>query len=121
MWRRREYAYVIIREDGVAVIEGKDFEVRWLAWVLESSGVRPDELPMLLHPELTAAEVYSGLAYLADHPDVRDCYAVQRAPAEADTGASWDDDFLTRYRQAEGLELQYAFDEDLPDRVFDAA
>lgn len=119
MWSPTGYAYLVVDEDGVAVIRGKGFRVRRLSWDVQS-GRRPDELAYI-YPELTTAEIYSGLAYCADNPFEGDHYPGSRGSALSEWLMQADDDFVERFRLAEGLELQYVFADDTCDALFVAA
>ena len=60
-----KYAHIVLREDGVPVVEGVWIKVIYLAEA-HIEGVNPEEL-VSDHPPLTLGQVYSALAYYYDH------------------------------------------------------
>jgi|GEM_PF-6516234 len=115
--RSTEYPHVEVNEDGVAVITGKGFEVRRLARDVRS-GHSPEQLP-LFYPGLKVAEVYSGLAYLADHEG-----GVGPRPGPGPTppadGAPQDEGLVERFRIYEGEQLREAYEDEEADALFAA-
>lgn len=118
--RSTKYAHVVIRGDGVAVIERNGFDVRRLGQVKECLRNDLEEI-LRLHPELTESEILSGLAYHADHPAEAEGYATSEgARSEVSVPPDYDD-FVKRYRAAEGLELLEAYQDDSGDSFCAAA
>lgn len=62
------YAHIVLREDGQPIIAEKGNKVRGIAlyqrvWGCDASGIQEHV------PELTLGEIYSALAYYADHQE----------------------------------------------------
>ena len=60
------YEHVILDENGVALITGTTMKVRELVAERLAWGWSPEEL-LINHPHLTLGQIYSALAYYADH------------------------------------------------------
>ena len=61
-----EYKYVVIDENNVPVIKGTNMKVIELVLAQKGYGWSPDELHFQ-YPHVSLAQVYSALAYYADH------------------------------------------------------
>lgn len=120
--RNTNYEHVVLREDGEAVIERTGLKVHMLGRV---KGCLRDGLEeiMRLHPELTESEILSGLAYLADHPLAgAEGYAGLEVAVRSEKFFPPDyDNFVERYRAAEGLELLEVYQDDAEDDFYAAA
>jgi len=62
------YDHIILNEDSVPMIQGTTMKVVELVVEKISYGWSPEELT-LQHPYLTLGQIYSALAYYADHQD----------------------------------------------------
>ncbi len=60
------YEHVVVDEKGVARIAGTRWKVSLLVAARHAYGASPEELAYQ-HPDLTLGQVYSALAYYADH------------------------------------------------------
>jgi uncharacterized protein (DUF433 family) len=63
---RTPYAHIILREDGVPIIEGTTTKVIEVVVEKLAYGWSPEEI-RYQHPYLSLGQVYSALAYYADH------------------------------------------------------
>jgi uncharacterized protein (DUF433 family) len=62
------YEHVVLDEDDVAVIDGTNMKVQELVAERLAWGWSPEEL-LLNHPYLTLGQIFSALAYYADHQE----------------------------------------------------
>jgi uncharacterized protein (DUF433 family) len=62
------YEHVVLNEDDVAVIDGTNMKVQELVAERLAWGWSPEEL-LLNHPYLTLGQIFSALAYYADHQE----------------------------------------------------
>lgn len=62
------YEHIIIDERGIARITGTRWKVSLLVAARQAYGWSPEELHFQ-HPDLTLGQIYSALAYSADHTD----------------------------------------------------
>ncbi len=62
------YDHIILNEDSVPMVQGTTMKVVELVVEKISYGWSPEELT-LQHPYLTLGQIYSALAYYADHQD----------------------------------------------------
>jgi uncharacterized protein (DUF433 family) len=83
------YAHIVLDPQGVPVITGTSLKVKELVAERLAWGWSPEELGVS-HPELTLGQIFSALAYYADHQD----------ELEASIGA--DADLMDTLRQAAG-------------------
>ncbi|MHB2021502.1 MAG: DUF433 domain-containing protein [Candidatus Xenobia bacterium] len=60
------YKHIVLDNDGTAYIDGTSYKVRMLILDHLAHGWSPQELQWQ-HPDLTLAQVYSALAYYAEH------------------------------------------------------
>jgi hypothetical protein len=123
MWKRiTNYAHVVLREDGEAVIERTGLEVQMLGRVKECLRNGLEEI-VRLQPELTESEILSGLACLADHPlAMAEGYAKPEMAVRSGVSFPPDyDNFVERYRAAEGLDQLEAYQDELEDGFYAAA
>ena len=65
------YEHIILSEKNQPIIEGTKIKVIELVLDKIAYGWSPEEL-QYQHPQLTLGQVYSALAYYADHQDVFD-------------------------------------------------
>jgi len=65
------YEHIVLDENGVPVIEGTTMKVVELVIEKITYGWSPEELHFQ-HPYLTLGQIYSALAYYADHQDELD-------------------------------------------------
>lgn len=62
------YEHVALNEDGVPVIRGTTMKVQELVAERLAWGWSPEEM-LLNHPYLTLGQIFSALAYYADHEE----------------------------------------------------
>jgi uncharacterized protein (DUF433 family) len=62
------YEHVVLDKDDVAVIDGTNMKVQELVAERLAWGWSPEEL-LLNHPYLTLGQIFSALAYYADHQE----------------------------------------------------
>jgi uncharacterized protein (DUF433 family) len=65
------YPYVVIGEDGLAIIEGTTTKVIELVEEKNAYGVSPEELH-LWHPYLSLSQIHAAFAYYWDHKEELD-------------------------------------------------
>jgi uncharacterized protein (DUF433 family) len=65
------YEHIVVREDGVAIIEGKTIKVMELVMETMAYGWSPEEIH-LQHSYLTLGEIHSAMAYYWDHKEEMD-------------------------------------------------
>lgn len=65
------YQHIVIDENGVPMIEGTTMKVVELVLDKIAYGWSPEEL-FFQHPYLTLGQIYSALAYYADHTEAID-------------------------------------------------
>lgn len=119
--RNTNYKHVVLREDGEAVIERTGLEIRMLGRIKECLRNGLEKI-MRLHPELTESEILSSLACLADHPAEAGGYAGIEVAMRSEVAFPLDyDDFVERFRAAEGLELLEVYQDDSEDDFYAAA
>lgn len=62
------YEHVVLNEDGIPSIAGTTMKVKELVAERLAWGWSPEEL-LINHPDLTLGQIFSALAYYADHQD----------------------------------------------------
>ena len=62
------YGHVVVREDGVPIIEGTTVKVVELVLETMAYGWSPEELHFQ-HPHISLGQIHSALAYYWDHKD----------------------------------------------------
>ncbi|MCI0604345.1 DUF433 domain-containing protein [bacterium] len=62
------YEHVVLNEDNVPIIKGTTMKVTELVQETIAYGWSPEELKFQ-HPYLSMGQIYSALAYYADHQD----------------------------------------------------
>jgi uncharacterized protein (DUF433 family) len=84
------YAHVDLRDDGVAMIAATRYKVAHLAQEQQAWGLGPEQLRES-HPDLALGQIYSALAYYADHqPDI-DAYIAETDRLAKDLSRAADD------------------------------
>ena len=76
------YEHVVVREDGVPIIEGTTVKVVELVLQSLAYGWSPEKLHFQ-HPHISLGQIYSSLAYYWDHKDDLD-QDIERRLQEAD-------------------------------------
>ena len=68
MTTKTDYPYIVLSEEGLAIIEGTTTKVIELVEEKNAYGVSPEELH-LWHPYLSLAQIHAALTYYWDHKE----------------------------------------------------
>ncbi len=96
------YEHVVLDENNTPTIAGTTMKVRELVAERLAWGWSPEEL-LVNHPDLTLGQIYSALAYYADHQGDIDKQIEKDAGLAADFTAKAKQSALLRRLKAQGL------------------
>lgn len=98
---RTTYGHIVLDAHGVPWIEGANTKVVELVAQAKAHGWSAEELTYQ-HPHLTLGQVYSALAYYADHRDEVDADLARRAKVVEEIRAEVGDHPLVAKLRAQG-------------------
>ena len=96
------YEHIVIDENGAPIIAGTTMKIVELVVEKTAYGWSPEELHFQ-HPYLTLGQIYSALAYHADHPDELDHDIERRLQATTQLQRATGSSFLVARLKSKGL------------------
>ena len=96
------YQHIALDENNVPVITGTSMKVVELVLNQKAYGWSPQEL-QFQHPYLSMGQIYSALAYYADHQEELDEDIERRLEKGDELASQWDSSSLDKRLRSKGL------------------